>query len=114
MPKCRLTPSLARAATAPPGLLRRLTEAALDVHFKPIWAPRDKPAEEAEPALQDVLGGVKSNGGYAEEVLRLVHTQRCLCERLQKETKNSPLSTCIIRLVTPSAHSLGGESWKLC
>lgn len=43
-------------------------------------------------------GGVKSNGGYAAEVLRLVHTLRCLCEGLQKETKNSPLSTCIIVL----------------
>lgn len=56
VPKCKLTPSLARAATALPGLLWRLTEAALDVHFKPIWVPRDKPAEEADPVSQDVLG----------------------------------------------------------
>lgn len=52
--------------TAPPGLPRRLTEAALDVHFKPVWAPRDKPAEEAEPALWDVRSGVSNPMGATQ------------------------------------------------
>lgn len=43
-------------------------------------------------------GGVSNPMGAAQLRCSGWFTQRCLCEGLQKETKNSPLSTCIIVL----------------